>query len=551
MAQPRHTGRRTANLVQVASFKPNAGLEWTVVLLALLAVLAVPWGVTAQDRGTAITRSEGPVVAFAGDVNLGRRQNAVTAEYGPASALAGVPTLAEAELAIVNLESVVASGGEPAEKGEGGPYYFRGRPEMLAVLWGAGIDVVGTANNHSGDYGDDALLEQARLLDDMNLAHAGSGPDLEAACAPVYRHADELLVAFFSVDATMSHFSATAAEPGTCYLSSDDAATWHAHFQPRIEAARKIADVVLVGVHAGPNYESRPGMDEVAISRALIDAGADAVLGSSAHVLQGIEIYQGRPILYDAGNLLFDSRGDPVGSAVFSLILAPSGVRQVWASPIEVGYGATWAVERERAQEILAGLREHSAEMGTTLRIQGHEGVIHLGSPVARHSPPEPALPDPSLLAPPEPLRNPPLDCTVTVVPPEASINPLSIGPLTLIGVTVTPSTITERRMLWVDTYWTTPAPIVGDPWIHLEGRPVDRDAMASWQGDHEPCDWMWPTSRWEPGVIYHDRYGVRPPDELATTELEIIVGLRMEDERLGIDWMVARIPIIIESTRQ
>jgi hypothetical protein len=57
----------------------------------------------------------------------------------------------------------------------------------------------------------------------------------------------------------------------------------------------------------------------------------------------------------------------------------------------------------------------------------------------------------------------------------------------------------------------------------------------------------MWPTSRWAPGVIYHDRYGVRPPNELVTTELELIVGLRVEDERLGTDRMVARIPVIIE----
>src|SRR3712207_8884617 len=58
----------------------------------------------------------------------------------------------------------------------------RSRPELLAVFAAAGIDVVCTANNHSGDYGSAALLEQGRVLDGMNLGHAGSGPDRVTAC---------------------------------------------------------------------------------------------------------------------------------------------------------------------------------------------------------------------------------------------------------------------------------------------------------------------------------------------------------------------------------
>src|SRR5687768_17391305 len=114
-----------------------------------------------------------PVVAFGGDVILGERQNALTACNGPANALGRIPELAEADLAIVNLESVIASTGAPVAKGTPFPFYFRGRPELIAVLTAAGIDVVCTANNHSGDFGTEALLEQSRLLDDMNLGHAG------------------------------------------------------------------------------------------------------------------------------------------------------------------------------------------------------------------------------------------------------------------------------------------------------------------------------------------------------------------------------------------
>ncbi|HYO29268.1 MAG TPA: CapA family protein, partial [Thermomicrobiales bacterium] len=100
------------------------------------------------DRGDAAGQA---VVAFGGDVILGQSQNALTARDGPTRALGGVPELAEADLAIVNLEGVVANTGAPVAKGSGRqPFQFRGRPELLAVLAAAGIDVVATANNHSG-----------------------------------------------------------------------------------------------------------------------------------------------------------------------------------------------------------------------------------------------------------------------------------------------------------------------------------------------------------------------------------------------------------------
>ena len=236
-----------------------------------------------------------PVVAFGGDVILGARQNALTAEHGPADALAGIPELTEADLTIVNLECVVAGTGAAVAKASPFAFHFRGRPELLAVLAAAGVDVVCTANNHSGDYGKEALLEQARLLDGMNLAHAGSGPNDAAACRPVYRHAGELTVAVFAVDSTMPAYTTTADCPGTCYLPPDDPARWRACFAPRIAAARQSAHIVLVAVHCGPDFAPRPRPTDVALCRALIEAGADAVLGSSTHVLHGVEIYRGPP----------------------------------------------------------------------------------------------------------------------------------------------------------------------------------------------------------------------------------------------------------------
>lgn len=487
-----------------------------------------------------------PVVAFGGDVILGQRQNALTARDGAAHALAGVPELAAANLAIVNLEGVVANAGAPVAKPGPPPFYFRGRPELLAILTAAGVDIVGTANNHSGDYGSAALLEQIRLLDAIGLGHAGAGPTREAACAPVLRRAGALTVALFAADATTPSFPATEETTGICHLPWNDPDAWRRSFAPRIAAARRSADVVLVMVHAGPDFVPAPRPEDRALARALIEAGADAVLGTSTHRLQGVEVYRGRPIVHDAGNLLWNSPKRPAESAVFSLLLAPGGIQRIRIAPVEAGYGTSRTVRGERGRAILAALRDRSAELGTTVTIDGERGVIDLPPPPSRDRPPESASPDPPLGPPPGPAATPPAGCVVSTVPDDARTAPAVLGPLTLLGTSVEPSVLTERTTLWLDTYWVATSSVGDDLWIAATGRPLRRDAQA-WEGDHEPCDWLWPTSRWNPGTIYRDRYGIRPPRFPVTGELDVAVGLRRWGEPIGADRTVARIPVVAQ----
>src|SRR5690606_34650243 len=128
-----------------------------------------------QGKGRQGMKASGQaVIAWGGDVNLGRRLHYCAASgQGP---VLDVPALREADLAIVNLECVVSRIGRLGiRKGEAGPYYFRARPEMLGVLREAGVDVVTTANNHSGDYGPEALMDQERWLAAAGIGAAGAG----------------------------------------------------------------------------------------------------------------------------------------------------------------------------------------------------------------------------------------------------------------------------------------------------------------------------------------------------------------------------------------
>lgn len=466
---------------------------------------------------TTVKQVTGPVLAFGGDVNLGRRQQALSARDGYATALSDVASLREADLAVVNLECVVASRGDRrVDKGEFASYYFRARPETLAVLDEAGIDLVSTANNHSLDYGPDALLQQQAMLNNMGIGAPGAGASREEACAPVFRWVGDVAVAFFAFDSTQASFGAAPQGPGTCYFPLDASDEVRDFYEPRILAARRKAHLIMVMPHWGPNRRTRPGGDELSMGHALIAAGADAVLGTSAHVMQGVEVYRGKPIIHDAGDLLFDYTNRNEEGALYSLVLSPSGVRQIQVTPLVRRPGRTRVARGREAVRQLEIIRGRSMELGTHLIPKGERAFLDL-------NPEEPAagrLPEP---APSNPLRNrapsaetqPPAECVVEAVPEAAAIDPVQLGPFTLLGFRGVESRIDRRQDLWFEAYLTLAEPVEETYWLRLEGTPTRRRRRSTWRADHEPCDFQWPTDRWVPGIIYRDFYGVRPPDQL------------------------------------
>ncbi len=475
------------------------------------------------------------VVIWAGDINLGRRQHYQTASIGAENVLGGIPALRTADLRIANLECVVATAGEQGIKGsKNAPYYYRARPDMLRILTGAHIDIVATANNHSGDYGPEALLEQGRWLDAVGIGHAGTGPHLEAALQPVLRRAGHLNVALFSLDATQPRFAATQDSPGSAHLDPDLPDLWRETLTPRITAIRDQAHVVLMAVHWGRNHADTPEPRTRALARAIIDAGADAVLGCSAHWVQGAEIDRQRPILYDAGNLLFDSvRNTLHRGGLFALDISPHGVEQIRFIPIGIGFGYSVQLSGRNARKSLDQFRARCSALGTPVSSDAADvGTIALSPPRRVTKSPLPPAPytryDLSVLDP--SIASTTAAGAVDQVPQDARIAPVRLGPLTLLGLRVDPQTITRRQMLWVESFWSCEAPIPEDIRLNIRGVPVQPTTMPVWgkRMDHDPCDWLAPTSRWQPGVIYRDDYGLRAPrmSQLLNVDLRIEVGI-------------------------
>lgn len=240
-------------------------------------------------------------LAFVGDVMLddgpGRR---IAAGHDPLVPFA--PLLDDADVRIGNLECVVARRGS-AEPDK--PYTFRAHPRVLPLLK-RHLDVVGLANNHSGDYGPEAFGEMLGRLERQGIAYFGGGRDLAAAHRPLIVERKGLRIAFLGYNEFFPRgFEADTDRAGIAWSEDEQVAL-------DIANARRIfhADLVIPVMHWGWEHETLASPRQHQLARRMIDAGADAVIGGHPHVTQDIEIYQGKPVIYSLGNFVFDGFTD-------------------------------------------------------------------------------------------------------------------------------------------------------------------------------------------------------------------------------------------------
>ena len=300
---------------------------------------------------------------YGGVVNLGRNMNQLSKELEP---FVGIKEMASADIRLADLECVIATKGEPERIKN--HYNFRAMPEQINVLTKAGINIVLTANDHSGDYGKEALLEQQEYLDAAEILHTGSGKNFDEALTPVYKKVDDVTVAILSIDTTLPVFAATVDSPGTAYLSASKPELWKETLAEKIRIAHEKADVVIVAPHWGKNLSKKPSEQLKEIGRLFIDLGADAVLGCHSHLVHGVENYKERPIIYDAGDLLFDS-GKRNGGC-FTLEISSDGVEKVRFIPLLVRNGQTLRA-RAHAAEVIENFIGACNEFKTTLTASG------------------------------------------------------------------------------------------------------------------------------------------------------------------------------------
>jgi poly-gamma-glutamate synthesis protein (capsule biosynthesis protein) len=260
-------------------------------MLAALLLFLAP-----AARGADETPAPTVSLVFVGDVMLDRLPGkAFAAGVDPFADFASV--LEGADISVGNLECVVATGGTRVEKN----YTFRASPATIPLL-ARYFDAVSLANNHTGDFGKDALVEMIDRLDKGGVRHFGAGRNLKEAHAPLILEKKGIRIALLGYNEFRPReFEAGPATPGVAWSVDEQVVA-------DIKAARDEhkADLVLTFLHWGKEYQPQPNERQKTLARLMIDAGADAVIGGHPHVTEGAEYYKGHLIAYCLGNFVFD-----------------------------------------------------------------------------------------------------------------------------------------------------------------------------------------------------------------------------------------------------
>lgn len=448
----------------------------------IVRMAAAVGGVVALAAGLGAEQARPPAsrpalsIALTGDSIITRRMSV----YQEPAFLRLIEIIRGADAAFTNLEMLFHDY-EPYPMNQSGGTYMRAEPALVRELTWAGFDLVSRANNHTGDYGTEGMRLTTKYVDAAGLVQAGVGENLAEAREAKFLETAKGRVALISVASTFPDHSragrprgAVRGRPGLNPLryttttvvtpdqlerlrglmrdlgqrvpESGDSLTFlrnrfaagdtpGVRTEPLkedvdeiaavVRSASRLADQVIVTIHAHegqPGDRSTPADFVVTFARAMIDAGADMFVGHGPHVLRGIELYKGKPILYSLGDFLFQNetllrlpsenyepydlapdaqvadfndarydherRGFPADREIWEAVVAVpafDGERLVSLDlhPITLGFGEPPAVrgrpllaEGDLAQKILGDLIARSKPYGTSIVVENGIGRV-------------------------------------------------------------------------------------------------------------------------------------------------------------------------------
>jgi poly-gamma-glutamate synthesis protein (capsule biosynthesis protein) len=248
--------------------------------------------------------------------------------------------LVAADVTVGNLENSLSRLGPPRQ----GSDSFGADPRVLRGLMRAGFDVLTLANNHVGDYGTQSLVETVKRVRAADIDPVGAGENARAAWQPAVVVRDGVRFGFLAFNAIGESPKAGSDRPGVVQLRMQprlgelNAGDLNA-MRRAIRQLRPRVDVLTVLPHWGQQYTSEPVRDQRTVAHALVDAGADLVIGSHPHWVQGAEIYRGSLIAYSLGNYVFDmdfSRQTQEG-AILEVVLWGGTVKAARFVPVRIG----------------------------------------------------------------------------------------------------------------------------------------------------------------------------------------------------------------------
>src|SRR5580658_3227258 len=272
-----------------------------------------------QGDGQLVTFAFGGDVHFPAGTNLGDRLAADPSDaLGPT-----VPQLLSGvDLSMVNYESALTTAGTCPDA-QSKQYVFYAPPSIINAFQGAGVTLITEANNHGEDCGMPGLEDALAARSQTGYTILGIGQNAQQAFTPyettIHGERIAIIAATQVIDSDLqTAWTATATQAGlaSAYDVNDLVAA--------VEAARKTSDTVIVFLHWGTELDACPNPLQEPLAQVLVQAGADIVIGSHAHVLLGGGYLGSAYVDYGLGNFAFYDNSPPE-NASGSLVISVTG----------------------------------------------------------------------------------------------------------------------------------------------------------------------------------------------------------------------------------
>lgn len=245
-------------------------------------------------------------VAFTGDILLDRSVGENIKKYGVDYPFREVSdTLKEADITAGNLETSVSTRGTAADK----QFTFRSKPETLQGLVNSGYDMVSLANNHTLDYGQDALFDTIDNLKKYGIGYSGAGSNEKEAFTAYYKEVNGKTIGIIGISRVLptADWFARGDSPGLAHGYQTEPMLSY------IKETVSKSDYTIVMIHWNKERTDYPEEYARVMARTFVDAGVDAIIGSHSHSLQGIEFVNDVPVYYSLGNFVFTDSSSPKG----------------------------------------------------------------------------------------------------------------------------------------------------------------------------------------------------------------------------------------------
>lgn len=283
------------------------------------ALYTQPMAENVHDTGV----TDGPaVLAFTGDVNFAddwynMLHYAKTAGIEDCFGESLLAEMRAADVLLCNNEFAFSDRGSPMP---GKQFTFRAKTANVSMWQQLGADIVGLANNHCFDYGEDAFLDTLSTLQGANIPYVGAGKNLEEAMQPQFFLVGGMKIGYVACTRAEKYIlTPEAGEPSPGVLRCYDPEL----AVQAIQTASEQCDYLVVYVHWGTEGSTVLEQAQTDLATRFTEAGADLIVGAHPHILQGAGWRQDTPVLYSLGNFWFNM--ETLDSALLKVTVSEPG----------------------------------------------------------------------------------------------------------------------------------------------------------------------------------------------------------------------------------